>query len=114
AEQKLIFQAAGEALLVKGVHGGGAVFIGFFIPTLANMLFAFAMRKGKVFGKITVISGIAGNILMLLYLIVITFIPEAGQFAIVLAMPGGVLIMIWMILFTARLFKICNRINHTD
>lgn len=114
AQQKLLYEAAGEALLVKGVHGGSALFIGTFIPVLANLLFSISMKNGKVFSKTTAVMGIIGNILLGLYVVLITFLPDAGQFALVLAMPGGILVLVWIIMFTVNLFRIKFRLVKHD
>jgi hypothetical protein len=44
--------------------------------------------------------GVAGNSLMILYLVIVTFFPSLGKIALLLAMPGGLMIMVWMISFT--------------
>jgi len=36
----------------------------------------------------------------------VTFFDSAGSIAMMLAMPGGILIIAWTILYTKRLFKI--------
>lgn len=104
--QKNIIAAAGEALLVKGAHGSLGVFIGFALPTFANILMSIVMIKGKIFGKPSSWIGLFGNVLLLIYLVLVTFLPSTGKIAIAIAMPGGLLVMAWMILFTIRLFNL--------
>lgn len=104
--QKNIIAAAGETLLVKGAHGSLGVFIGFALPTLANLLMSIVMIKGKIFGKPTSYLGLVGNALLLIYLVLVTFVPSIGSVALAIAMPGGLLVMAWMILFTIRLFRL--------
>ncbi|MBN2612787.1 MAG: hypothetical protein JXB00_14625 [Bacteroidales bacterium] len=105
-EDKLLLSAAGEALLAKGAHGSPGVFLGFLLPTFGALLMAFTMLRGKVFGKFTAIAGISGNILMVCYLIMIAFLPSAQKHAMAFAMPGGILLMLWMILFSIKLIKL--------
>ena len=109
-EQKLFFTAAGEAMLAKGSHGGLGVFIGFVLPTIANLMMSVVMLKGKVFSRINAFTGIFGNSLMVIYIILVTFIPGAGSLALVFAMPGGLLEMAWMIMFTIRLFRLSKNL----
>ena len=104
-EQKMLLSAAGEAMLVKGSHGSLGVFIGFSLPTIANALMSCVMLKGKIFCRATSYIGIIGNSLMVIYFILVTINPAVGQKALAFAMPAGLLVMVWMILFTIKLFK---------
>ena len=104
--QRNLIAAAGESMLAKGAHGSLGVFIGFALPTFANILISHVMIQGKIFTKANSYAGLAGNILMLLYIVMITFYPATEKFALLIAMPGGVLVMIWMIMYTIKLFKL--------
>ncbi|PJZ24876.1 hypothetical protein CH352_11915 [Leptospira hartskeerlii] len=104
--QRLLYSAAGEALLAQGKHGSPSVFLGFFIPTLANVLMSIVMLKSKVFGKLNAWIGIVGSVFMLIYIILINFNFGIKNVAVFLAMPGGLLLMLWMLLYTIRLFKL--------
>jgi hypothetical protein len=104
--QKIMLAGAGEAMLARGAHGSLGVFIGFLLPTIAGLIMSFAMLTGKVFGKITPYLGIAGSIFMLLYIVLVTFAPEIKNMATAFAMPGGLLSMAWMVMFTIRLFQL--------
>jgi hypothetical protein len=108
-EQKLLFAAAGEAMLAKGEHGSLGVFIGFSLPTFANVLMSDVMFRGKIFSRLTSIIGLAGNSMMVVYIILVTFIPAVEKSAIVFAMPAGLLLMVWMIMFTIKLFKMSRQ-----
>ncbi len=104
--ERSLFAAAGEALLARGAHGGGGVFFSFLLPNIAGTLMGLAMLKGRVFGKAAAWTGIAGGILMIGYVILVTFVPGMLSAAMALAAPGGLLCMVWMVLFTVRLFKL--------
>ena len=101
----MLLAAAGEAMLAKGAHGSLGVFIGFVLPTFANVLMAGVMLSGKVFSRATSIIGLVGNSLMVIYIVMVTFIPAVEKLALVFAMPAGLLVMAWMIMFTIKLFK---------
>ncbi|MFO7670920.1 MAG: DUF4386 family protein, partial [Bacteroidales bacterium] len=107
-EQRMLLAAAGEAMLAKGSHGSLGVFIGFTLPTLANVLMSFVMLNGKVFSRATSYVGIFGNSLMVIYIILVTFIPAVEKLAMVFAMPAGLLVMSWMIMFTIKLLRLGN------
>jgi hypothetical protein len=108
-EQRLLFAAAGEAMLAKGVHGSLGVFVGFALIPLANALMSGVMLSGKVFSRLTSYIGLVGNSLMVIYVVLVTFIPEVEKLALAFAMPAGLLVMAWMILFTIKLFKLSKK-----
>jgi len=68
----------------------------------------FAVLVGNIFSRVTAYLGIAGNALMLVYFALVTFVPGADKSALALAMPGGLLIMAWMVLFALRLFHLAG------
>jgi len=106
--QKTLLAAAGEAMLARGTHGSLGVFIGFLLPNIAGLIMSFAMLTGKVFSKATSYLGIAGSILILLYIILVTFAPNIKDTATAFTMPGGLLSMAWVVMFTIRLFRLGN------
>jgi hypothetical protein len=63
------------------------------------------MLSGRIFSRATGYVGLIGNSLMVVYVILVTFIPAVEKLAIAFAMPAGLLVMIWMILFTIKLLK---------
>ncbi len=105
-EQRMLLAAAGEAMLAKGSHGSLGVFIGFALPTFANVLMSCVMLKGNIFSRANSYIGIIGNSLMVIYIIMVTFMPSVEKMALVFAMPAGLLLMTWMIMFTIKLLKL--------
>jgi len=104
--QKSLYAAAGESMLVQGAHGSPAIFLGFFIPNIANLIMSIVMLKGNVFSKINSWIGIIGSVLMSMYVILVNFGTKVENMATAFAMPGGLLLMGWMIMFTIRLFTL--------
>jgi hypothetical protein len=104
--QKTLLAAAGEAMLARGTHGSLGVFIGFLLPNIAGLIMSFSMLSGKIFSKATSIIGIVGSALILLYIVLVTFAPNVQNMATAISMPGGLLLMAWMIMFTIRLFQL--------
>jgi hypothetical protein len=104
--QKMLLAAAGEAMLARGMHGSLGVFLGFLLPDVGGFLLAVAMLHGKVFNLATALSGIFGSVLMAIYFVLVTFVPSVKEMATAVAMPGGLLLMAWMVLFTIRLFQL--------
>ncbi len=105
ASQQALYAAAGESLLARGAHGSLGVFIGFILPNIAGIMISIVMLKGKVFSKTNAWLGIAGSALLVVYLILVTF-TQGKNIATLLAMPGGLMSMAWMVLFTIKLFKL--------
>lgn len=104
--QRTLLAAAGEAMLVRGTHGSLGVFFGFALSTIAALLMSLVMLQGKIFSKTNSYMGIIGNMLMLVYVVLVTFTPSVKDMAVAFAMPGGLLLMAWMIMFTIRLFQL--------
>ncbi|PKN91037.1 MAG: hypothetical protein CVU44_21500 [Chloroflexi bacterium HGW-Chloroflexi-6] len=104
--QKSLLAAAGEALLVRGEHGSLGVFFSFSLPTLAALMFSLVMLQGKIFSKANAWVGIIGNVLMLAYVVLVTFAPAVKEMAMAFAMPGGLLLLAWMVMLTIRLFQL--------
>lgn len=104
--QKMLFAAAGEAMLARGTHGSLGVFIGFLLPNIAGIIISLTMLTGKVFNKATALAGLIGSVLMLLYIVLVTFVPNVKNMAAAVSMPGGLLLMAWMIMFTIKFFQL--------
>jgi len=104
--QKSLLAAAGEAMLARGEHGGLGVFFSFILPTLSALTFSFVMLQGKVFSKANSYIGILGNVLMVLYIVLVTFAPAVKGMAMAFAMPGGLLLLAWIVMLTIRLFRL--------
>lgn len=110
-DQKNLYAAAGEAMLARGAHGSLGVFIGSVLINVAGIIMSVVMLQGKVFNRTTSYLGIAGSALMVVYFVLVTFVPSAKNMATVIAMPGGLMAMAWMILFAVRLFKLSKTNN---
>jgi hypothetical protein len=104
--QKVLYSAAGESLLAQGAHGSPGIFLGFFIPNLANLMMSWVMLNGRIFSKLNAWLGILGSILMMSYVVLVNFVSGVEKMATTFAMPGGLLLLAWMILFAIKLFKL--------
>lgn len=93
--ERAVFVAAAEALTARGAHGSLSMFPAFMLPTLANMLFCTGMKGVRGFGKAAPILGLAGNALLAIYLILVSFFPSTRSVAMALAAPGGILALVW-------------------
>jgi hypothetical protein len=107
--QKTLYAAAGEAMLASGAHGSPGIFIGFFLPNLAGLVMSVVMLKGSVFSKINSWLGILGSILMMLYVVLVNFVQGVETMATAFAMPGGLMLMAWMVMFTLKFFRLSRQ-----
>ena len=105
AERNLI-ASAGEAFLARGAHGSAAVFFGFILPIIADIILSFVMLQGKIFAKLNSYLGIIGNFLLLIYMILVTFVPGMKSMAMIIAAPGGLMIIAWLIMSAIKLFRL--------
>jgi len=108
ADQKNLFAAAGEALIAKGAHGSYGAFPGFIMITISEALISIVMLLERVFSRATGYIGLSGTILLMIYLVLVTFMPAAKESAMIFAAPGGILSIIWMIMFTGKLFRLAR------
>lgn len=104
--QKTLLAAAGEAMLARSEHGSLGAFFSFLLPTISALIISSVMLKGKVFSKANAYVGIFGNGLMLIYILLVTFMPTIKNMAMAFAMPGGLLLLTWMVMITLRLFRL--------
>lgn len=103
--QKILIAAAGESLIARGEHGSPGVFIGFTLSTLSSILMSFVMLNGKVFRKVVSYFGIIGNILLLSYVLLVTFVPSIENIAVAIAAPGGLAALVWLFMVGIKLIK---------
>lgn len=108
--QRSMFAAAGQAMLSVGRSHSPGTFISFFLGELAGILMSVVMLKGKIFSKTTALMGIIGFTLLSIFEVCTSFIPALQQIALIFAMVGGLLNIIWLILLGRRLFQLV----HTD
>lgn len=104
-EQKAIYSAAGEALLARGAHGSAGMFLGFLIPDIAGLIMSVIMLRVRIFTGTISWIGILGYFFMILYVISVTFIPGAIKMATAFAMPGGLLLLTWILLITIKFLR---------
>ena len=104
--QKALFAAAGEAMLARGEHGSPGVFIGFTFLTIAHLSISLVMLYGNISKKIIAYFGIIGSILFLIYTTLMTFVPGSKNIAVIIAAPGGLLVLLWNFIIGIKFIKI--------
>lgn len=103
--QKSMLVLAGQSLLAQEDVSVGS-FIGFFIPEIAGLLMAIIMLKGKIFGRWTAWMGILGETFLAIFNICAAFVPHIYYIAMIFAMIGGPMSIIWFFLIALKLFQL--------
>jgi hypothetical protein len=106
--QRAAIEGAGIALLARGAHGSIGSFMGFFLSSIGTLLFGLLMLRGKLFSRFAAWVGIVGITLLIIYTIGNTFVPNRGNEMLIIAMPGGILMIVWNILIAKKLFQLVS------
>jgi hypothetical protein len=104
--QRAIFEAAGQAMLSVGRSHCPGTFMGFFLGDLAGTMMSVVMLQGKVFGKVTALAGIVGFALFSIFEVCASFISVLNGVAMVFAMGGVILNVMWMFLLGLRFLEL--------
>jgi hypothetical protein len=104
--QRAVLEAAGQALLAVGQSHTPGTFIGFCLSEIAGILISLVMLQGGVFSKLTAYTGILGFGMLLVYEISQSFVPALLGIALIFAMIGGVLNLVYYGLVARRLFQL--------
>ncbi|HMD96109.1 MAG TPA: hypothetical protein VKM93_02095 [Terriglobia bacterium] len=99
--QRSLFIAAGQAMLAEGRTRAGIPLIEF-----ASLVISVVMLRGKVFSKATGYAGILGNVLLIVVEIISTFLRRLPDAGMLIAVGGGLSMMIWYLLVGRRLLQL--------
>ncbi len=104
--QRNMLEAAGRALLSVGASHSPGTFLAFFLAESAGVLISYVMLRGGVFSKAAAYAGMLGFSILLLFEFLASFSSGLSETAMILAMVGGLLSMVWYILIARRLFQL--------
>ncbi|MCC6147216.1 MAG: hypothetical protein IT308_06565 [Anaerolineaceae bacterium] len=104
--QKPLLEATGRALLAQGADLTPGTFMGFFFTQTAGTLITIVMLRGGIFGRWTALTGLAGFSLMSVFFVLAAFVSEKYDTAMVVSLPGGLLLMAYQILLARRFFQL--------
>ncbi len=105
-DQKVSLLAAGKTLLVLAEDFTPGSFAGFFLSEIAGIIMAFVILRGKVFSKLTAIANIVGHGFLTIFIFWATFIGVLFNIAMIIALIGGISMLLANILISLRLFKL--------
>jgi hypothetical protein len=106
--QRLPLEAAGQAMLAIGTSHSPGTFLAFALNEVAGLIVSLVMLRSNIFGKAAAYVGILGFVLLIVFEICSAFVPAAYDAAILFAMGGGILSMIWYVLIALRLFQLAR------
>jgi hypothetical protein len=82
--------------------------VGIFLIDSAGLVISAVMLRGKVFGKAAGYAGVVGNGLMIVFEVILAFVPALFHFGLFIALGGGVAIMAWYVLVGRRLLQLAS------
>ena len=104
AAQKALLAAAGTAVLAQAEDFTPGTFLGFFFSSAGSLMMMAVMLRGGLFRRWVALAGLVGTGLLLVFTIVVTFVPAAFQVMMLLAMAGGLVMLAWNIRMAIEMF----------
>jgi hypothetical protein len=104
--QRAMLEAAGKAMLSTGQSHTPGTFLGFLLGDIAGIMISVAMLRGKIFDKVKALTGIIAFVIFMVFEILSSFVPEVFNLAMILAMVGGFLALVWYVLTGRRLLML--------
>lgn len=109
--QKPALVAAGTALLAQGADLTPGTFMGFFFTQTAGILISIAMLQGRVFNQWAARFGLAGYGITSIFFVLTAFVPRLFDTAMLLAAPGGLLLIVYQILLAREFSRISRQLR---
>ena len=107
-EEKTALLSAGEALFARGASHTPGTFPGFLLGEISGILFSIMILKGGQLKKAVGIIGLLSFFFLLIFEISSSFISSAFEEAMIFALTGGILALIWYVLIGTGLWKHSN------
>ena len=104
--QRQMIESAGTALLARGADFTMGSLVGTLLPSLGSMLMAVVVLTGAVFKKIVGYIGIIAYLSLSVFTVMTVFWPELFTVAMIIAMPGGLLVLVWNIALVSKFIKL--------
>lgn len=108
AVYRAALSGAGEALLARGEHGSPAMFLCMSFMVTAGIIVSWQMLKGSLFKSAAGVIGLISNSSLLIYLILMAFVPGVEGAAMLIVAPGGILAIVWQVLVARKFYLLVN------
>jgi hypothetical protein len=102
--QRSLLVAAGQALLAHEDLTPGVI-MGFLLAESAGILMNSVILSARVLPRSVALIGLLGESLLLIFNILAAFVPDAFNLAMLPAMAGGILMLIWLVLVARALWR---------
>lgn len=103
--QKFWLEMAGRAALAQGADLTPGTFMGFVFTQTAGVVMALVILRGGIFSKLTGWVGLLGFSCMLIFFSLTAFAPAQFATAMMIAIPGGLLLIAYQLLIARKLFQ---------
>ena len=103
--QKVLLEAAGRAALAHGADLTPGTYMGFLFTQTAGLIMALVILRGGIFSKLTGWVGLLGFSCMLIFFSLAAFAPAQFATAMLIAIPGGLLLIAYQLLIARKLFR---------
>jgi|GEM_PF-6477381 len=100
--QRITIEAAGTALLARGADFTTGSLIGTLLPSVGSLLMAFVILTGQVFKKAVGYIGMIAYLSLTVFTIMTVCWPESFRIAMLIAVPGGLLVLVWNIILMRK------------
>lgn len=100
-----ILLSAGEALLAKGISHTPGTFPGFFLSIVTSLLMSFLIIQAGIFKKRVGVIGVLAFSFMMIFEVLSSFFAELFSYAMVVAVFGGILALVWYVLLGIGLYR---------
>lgn len=104
--QRVVIEAAGQAMLSVGQSHTPGTFLAFLLSELGGIAISIVILRGRVFNGITAYTGIVGFGFLLVFDILSSFVPSLHDVIPIFAMIGGISSIAWYILIARRLYQL--------
>jgi hypothetical protein len=104
--QKATLLTAGAVIVAQAEDFTPGTILGFTLTTSGSILMMAVMLGAGVFGKRPALAGLGGSSSLLVFTIIVTFIPYSMGWAMALALLGGLLMMGWNVAVALGMFRL--------
>lgn len=108
ASQKILFEAAGRAVLAQGADLTPGTFMGLLFTQTADMIMTIVMLRAGVFTKWTARIGLVGFLITSIFFVFAAFVPSSYGAALIFAMLGGLLLLGYHLMLAVRFFQLAQ------
>jgi hypothetical protein len=109
--QRALLVTVGQMMLAQAEDFTPGALPGFLFPSVGGIMMATVMLRGRIFSKLTAWAGILGSGCLLIFTLCATFVPASFDAVMIIAMAGGLLIMIYYIRVSRRLFQLGQAVS---